>query len=137
MTAKPKAAPPRPYASLRHRIMANVRREPPPSWSGVRSKCWIWTRGLNARGYPQMSVRRPCYDENGKKIGTKTGKILVHRLVLLEFFGIPLETVEAASHKCSTKPCCNPEHTDPATNEENRVFYYTVERPRMLAAGGR
>lgn len=139
MGAKSKRKPPRRYASLRHRILANIKREPPPSWTGLTSLCWIWQGAKNARGYGHMSVRKPRYNADAERDGTKVGKVLVHRIVLKEFFGIPLELVEASMHKCSTKPCCNPDHVDPGTNQENTQHYYTVERTMRLAieaAGG-
>lgn len=129
-----KKAPPRPYPSLRHRILANVERAPAPGWTELRSKCWLWKGSKNARGYGQMAVRKPAYCiETGRKLPSKAGYVLVHRLVLAEFFGIPLQLVEAAMHRCSIKRCCNPEHIDPGTRAENQEFYYTVERPMRLA----
>ena len=130
--AKPKA-PPRPYPSLRHRILANVKREPPPAWTGLRSMCWLWQGDTNARGYAQMSFRRQTYDAHGRPLGKKPRQVLVHRLVLLEFLGIPLDLVEASMHKCSRKPCINPDHVDPGTCAENTQHFYTVERPMRLA----
>jgi len=98
----------------------------------MRSWCWIWQGGLNGRGYAQMGIRRPVW-RDGEFIGKQPRNVLVHRLVLLEFFGIPLETVEAAAHQCSTKRCINPEHVAPDTFAGNTQFYYTVERPMRLA----
>jgi hypothetical protein len=123
------------YPSLRHRVLANVKLVPAPNWSGLKTRCWIWQGHLNSRGYGLMSVRKPAFAEDGKPLGTKVGQVLVHRLVLKEFLGIEIETVETVMHRCSTKPCCNPDHVDAGTESLNRQFYYTVERPMRLAAG--
>lgn len=123
------------YPSLRHRILANVRRVAPPSHSGLKSSCWIWRGAVNSRGYGLMSVRKPKYESDGTPCGTKVGQVLVHRVVLREFLGVAIETVETVMHLCSTKRCCNPDHVDCGTAIENRQFYYTVERPMRLSAG--
>lgn len=105
----------------------------PPNWTGLTTACWLWKGTCNSRGYGIMSVRKPAYDADGRRIGTKVGKVLVHRVTLKEFLGVPIERIEVAGHLCSTKRCCNPDHEDPGSALDNRQFYYTVERPMRLA----
>lgn len=106
------------YPSMRDRILANVRHVPCKSW-GIETPCWEWQCSRNGRGYGHITIR------NGKPWPSK---VLVHRLVLWVFRGIPLADVEVAMHSCSNKLCCNPEHINAGSAEQNRDYYYDVER---------
>lgn len=119
-TARP--APPRPYRNLKERILANVDEQPPPAWADVKGPCWIWRGAKNSSGYGTIGVRHKARGHSVPR--------LVHRLVLLVFFGIPLNKVECAMHLCSTKPCCNPDHLDAGTFSQNTRMYLDVEKPQ-------
>lgn len=112
------------YPSMRERIRANVREVPCRSW-GINTPCWEWQGTTNARGYGHISMRR------GKPWPSK---VLVHRLVLEEFCGIPWTAIENSMHQCSNKLCCNPDHLLPGTPEENREYYLSIERLRQPAS---
>lgn len=129
--------PPRPYRDLKARIRANVKLVPPPSWSEAKGDCWEWQGAKNGRGYGRIGIRRPVFDrQTGKAQGRRPRNVLVHRLVLWLFRGIPLELVENSCHQCSHKPCCcNPDHLDPGTRADNRDFYLNVERHRPREPG--
>ncbi len=114
------------YPSMRERILANVRKVPVRSW-GMTGECWEWQGTVNARGYGHISIRRP------EKKKPWPSKVLVHRLVLQVFCGIPMEAIDVSMHQCSNKRCCNPEHLLPGDEEANREFYLRVERVRAAS----
>lgn len=120
------------YPSLWARIRANVAEHPPPAWVELETACWLWQGSLNARGYGHMAMRRPVYDADGKARGNLPRKVLVHRLVLYLTGHAPHE-VPVASHLCGVKRCCNPDHLEPATADQNRTRYYTFELPARQA----
>lgn len=117
------------YESLAERIVANIVEEPAPGYFArdfpELGPCWIWQRSQNARGYGAMNI----YSKALKKMK----RYLVHRLVLREFFGEDLDTLETAMHQCSVKLCCNPLHIMRGDNATNLRYYYDVERPRRFA----
>lgn len=123
---KKNKAPPRPYASMRGRILANIKRVPAPSWAEVQGPCWEWQGAKNARGYGKLSVRKPWR-------GPNPYTVLVHRLVLEVFCGIPMSEIECSMHYCSNKLCCNPDHLEKGTAQQNRDHYYEVERFQSAA----
>lgn len=132
------ASPPDPrarrYPNLWARIWANVRPHPPPAWTGLETACWLWQGALNARGYGRIQIRRPIYDPEGNLLGTKPRGVLVHRLVLY-LVGYAPHEVPVASHLCGVKPCCNPEHLEPVTADENRLRYWLIELPARRNIG--
>jgi hypothetical protein len=66
--------------------------------------CWLWTKSVTKRGYPQMSF-------NGKKV-------YPHRW-LYEVTVAPFAEGMQAAHKCDVKRCVNPDHIEPATAQKN------------------
>jgi hypothetical protein len=116
------------YPNLWARIWANVAPTPAPAWTELATQCWLWQGALNARGYGQLAVRRPVYHPDGRPKGNEPRNVLVHRLVLYLVGYAPGE-VPVASHLCGVKRCCNPEHLEPATAEQNRARYWLIELP--------
>lgn len=68
--------------------------------------CWIWTGATNGVGYGQMSINgQRCY---------------VHRVV----YGQLREPIPAGlvlDHLCGNKPCFNPDHLEPVTQQVNTL----------------
>ena len=67
--------------------------------------CWLWTAAVNRKGYGQF-----YYD--GKMWTT-------HRLAYFLANGEIPELPLIIRHKCRSKNCCNPEHLEPGTVEDN------------------
>lgn len=66
--------------------------------------CWDWTGYIGTAGYGELCV-------DGKKVA-------VHRYVYREARGeIPAGMV--IDHRCRNRRCCNPDHLDVVTNQEN------------------
>lgn len=66
--------------------------------------CWNWTGYVGTDGYGELNVR-------GEKIA-------VHRYVFREARGeIPDGMV--IDHRCRNRKCCNPDHLEAVTNQEN------------------
>lgn len=77
----------------------------PPSIEITPGGCWLWTGRLNNQGYGQVG-------------DTRIRSVLVHRLMwALRSGEIPEGLV--LDHLCRTPNCCNPEHLDPVTVQEN------------------
>jgi len=78
---------------------------------GYLSPCWIWPGSTDGRGYGTITT--------GSKIdGTKRPE-RVHRVTYLYFVGSIPEGYEI-DHLCRVSACCNPEHLEAVTAEENR-----------------
>jgi hypothetical protein len=76
---------------------------------GKRFECWIWTGGLDKKGYGQFDT-------------TTDGEHRNHRAHLwgFEHFVRPLEPGEELDHLCRVHACVNyEEHLDPVTHAEN------------------
>lgn len=66
--------------------------------------CWRWTGCKSPRGYASIS---------------KDGKVRsLHRLVY-EIFKGPIPTGLQIDHLCRVRDCCNPEHLEAVTQQEN------------------
>jgi hypothetical protein len=80
--------------------------------------CWRFTGAHNREGYGMVNE------------GGKSGRMkLVHRVVYEAMVG-PIPEGHVLDHvyeRCQFRDCCNPEHCEPVTNEENAR--------RMWAAG--
>lgn len=84
--------------------------------------CWEWQNAKHADGYGMFSVPSDS---------TKNGKrgILVHRAALEASLGREILSYEPVHHKCANRLCCNPEHLQVVTPQENlaemmeRSFY--------------
>lgn len=69
--------------------------------------CWIFEGNRNAYGYGR--IRR------GKG---QRGTAMVHRVVYEHFVG-PIPDGLQLDHLCRVRACCNPEHLEPVTTQEN------------------
>lgn len=70
--------------------------------------CWVWTKSTKRNGYG-------CFSVNGKTVST-------HRYMYEQFVGhIPNGLV--IDHLCGNKICCNPEHLEAVTQQENVLRY--------------
>lgn len=91
---------------------AEKRREQDPQWMeedrGHDTPCWVWQRGLNAKGYPRLSLT--CH---GVK---KTYR--AHRYFYEQHVG-PIPAGMTLDHLCNVRCCINPAHLEPVTQAEN------------------
>lgn len=83
------------------RIMARVQ--------VTESGCWEWTGARNALGYGKIGVR----DDQGQN-----QNCYVHAVVWETRVG-PLPSGLELDHLCRNPPCCNPDHLEPVTHQEN------------------
>jgi hypothetical protein len=75
---------------------------------GDPSGCWLWTASLNRYGYGQFGVR----------VGGKVLCFAPHR-VSYELLVGPIPSDLQIHHWCEVRRCCNPEHLEPMTLQEN------------------
>lgn len=96
----------------RHRVHGSTD-DPTPTpeerfWSCVDKDgpggCWIWTGALTGAGYGQ-------FGGGGKKSYT-------HRWAYQAHVG-PIPDGLELDHLCRVRACCNPDHLEPVTHEEN------------------
>lgn len=69
------------------------------------SGCWIW-EGATQKGYACVMIR-------------PKGIFRVHRLVLEEKLGRPIQPGFHSLHNCDVKPCINPDHLYEGTHAQN------------------
>lgn len=82
-------------AHIRLRILRNIE---------VVGDCWIWQRYIEPKGYGR------CYV---KGLGQ-----LAHRVSYQVFVG-PIPDGYELDHLCRERSCCNPDHLEPVTHDEN------------------
>lgn len=74
--------------------------------------CWLWNRFINRDGYGhlgQNSITRRYHRT-----------VLAHRLAYLIFVGpIPDGLILRHKHGCTGPHCCNPDHVEPGTHQQN------------------
>lgn len=75
-----------------------------PRAKHMRTRCWVWTGGLNNKGYGRCHYRRK--------------QVLVHRLAYETALG-PIPKEMTIDHLCVNRSCCRPSHLEPVTNGEN------------------
>lgn len=95
------------YPDLEHRLIAGVRiakvgHEPLP--------CWIWTRAVDKKGYPKISLRR-----DGKHL-----MLYAHRLSYEMFREVNIPQGMQIDHLCLNTRCINPMHLEMVPLDENR-----------------
>src|SRR4051812_42591054 len=76
--------------------------------------CWLWTGGLDAYGYGQVSIGHD-------------GRAKAHRLAFEMAYGPPSDVVR---HTCDVRRCVRPEHLLNGTQAQNMAD--AVERSRLL-----
>lgn len=80
--------------------------------------CWTWTAARSADGYGQFKAE-------GRTVRA-------HRWSFTRYMGeIPAATPEL-DHLCCNRACCNPDHLEPVTREENMRRMWATN-PRMAA----
>jgi hypothetical protein len=73
---------------------------------GYSTPCWVWQKCLTEKGYGRAQV-------------PELGRMRVHRATYQLYVGqIPEGLV--VDHLCRVKACCNPDHLEAVTNEENQ-----------------
>lgn len=96
----------RKYDSLFERVMSKVTTL---EWQNENG-CWVFGGGLDKDGYGRINVRI-----DGKHTSVRT-----HKVVWESLYG-PLAgelTLDHLKH-CIAKACCNPDHLEPVTRQEN------------------
>lgn len=74
--------------------------------------CWIWTGGLDTRGYGHFKI-------NGRMV-------LAHRWTYEQFHGTIPPGMDL-HHTCENRRCVNPNHLVPLTRKAHRRLCYTVK----------
>jgi len=85
-------------ATLRRRLLAKIEKLP--------SGCWHWTGYVNSHGYGRIGI-------NGRRVMT-------HRAAYELFVG-PIPEGLQIDHLCRLRSCCNPEHLEAVTPQENTL----------------
>jgi len=92
-------------------------------WNNVEkhdfSRCWVWKRCKNKKGYGLLQYDGPDGMERHQKS---------HRMAWRLSFG-PIKKGLHICHKCDNPSCCNPSHLFMGTNHENVLD--KMEKGRM------
>jgi hypothetical protein len=88
-------------------------RPPKDPWERIMCKiikneitgCWEWTGSRHNTGYGQFEIK-------GKSVR-------VHRFSLERKLCRKLEQYEVTRHMCNNPPCCNPDHLEVGTQQDN------------------
>jgi hypothetical protein len=78
-----------------------------PESRGYSTPCWTWQQHLNPDGY--ASGRPPGYTCNRR----------IARVAYEAFTGNPIPYGLQIDHLCNQRSCCNPEHLETVTPQEN------------------
>lgn len=70
--------------------------------------CWTWTGSTHPLGYGYCSIR----------IEGEVHTVRAHRLAWMLAVG-PIPDGLSVDHLCENKICCNPDHLEPVTHQEN------------------
>lgn len=97
------------HADIKERIENKIQRLP---FSG----CWIFMGSLNHGGYGQIGV------------GGKKKMMLAHRASYLAYRGDVPQGLEL-DHLCRVRSCCNPDHLEAVTSQENSRRGIQVDPP--------
>jgi hypothetical protein len=93
----------------------------------------------------QVGAEDECWPYTGCKINTGYGqhrvgvsKVLAHRVAYADVKG-PVPDGLVVRHSCHCRPCCNPKHLAPGTQQQNIQEAFAAGRltPLDAAAGGR
>ena len=87
----------RPPTDVHERIQTHITK--------IDGGCWEWNGVKNGAGYGMVWL-------NGKHHR-------VHRLMLSKKLNRPLEGTEITRHMCNNPACCNPEHLEVGTIQDN------------------
>ena len=86
--------------------------------------CWAWQGTRTDAGYGLVSTGRQA----------RIPQEFTHRVTLGLALGVSLEGI-VVHHKCAYPPCCNPDHLQPVTQQENiaemearRVYITRIQR---------
>ena len=77
--------------------------------------CWVWTGGINTRGYGKFSFRKK--------------KAAIASRVSYELFVGPISDNLFICHTCDNPPCVNPDHLFMGTNQDNQIDYIKKNPP--------
>jgi len=93
------------YRTLEDRFWSKVNKDGPiPEYAPGLGSCWLWTAGVDKRGYGQFRVN---------------GKIRpAHQVAYEQQNGPILEGLEC-DHLCRVHPCVRPSHQEAVTHQEN------------------
>ncbi len=88
-------------------------RPPKDPWDRILNKvlkneesgCWEWTGSKNHGGYGHFEIKGKC--------------VRVHRFSLERKLGRKLEQHEVTRHMCNNVCCCNPDHLEVGTQQDN------------------
>jgi hypothetical protein len=94
--------------SLEGRFWEKVNKDGPvPASRPELGPCWVWTAGLN-HGYGQFIIMR----------GKRGAPVRAHRMAWAFVRGEIPDDLDL-DHLCRNRPCVNPAHLEPVTNEVN------------------
>jgi HNH endonuclease len=79
---------------------------------GYVTPCWIWQRGSS------QSERGGRYGTTRKNVGDQI-PISAHRMMWERHKGLPIPQNFELDHLCRQTICCNPDHLEPVSHEEN------------------
>ncbi|MFE6920380.1 HNH endonuclease [Nocardia sp. NPDC057663] len=102
--------------SPEEKLRENLKRQPVSEYGreayGVFDDCLVWTGPKNPQGYGKLYVGVPGMKRRGKTY-------LAHRLAYILAYGPDSVTNLSVDHLCYVPLCCNPNHLEAVTLEEN------------------
>jgi HNH endonuclease len=88
--------------------------------------CWLWPGGLSG-GYGHVTYR---VEGRKKKVDAKL------HILFYELFVGPVAPGLLLDHECRRRPCSNPDHLDPVTNQVNVIRGVHGRFHEAMAAAG-
>ena len=82
-----------------------------PQQLDYKTPCWLWTGGMHEKGYGRFYLGLD--PDTRQRIWSYS-----HRISFEHYIGMP-PTGYIVDHQCNHKPCCNPTHLWPETNNDN------------------